>query len=142
MKMKRRFCSLSFGNRGFVLTLDAALAAIVVIMLLSVAVFYVGKAEDKLSNLQTVRTGSDILTVLDNNGALASLDHDIILEELNAIIPPYYNMRIVMNGTFSPEGIIVETASEIAGDNFIGSGKRFVVVNNGFATAEYYIWSK
>lgn len=140
--MKRQFCYLNFGNKGFVLTLDAALAVIVVTMLLFVAVFYVGKAEDKLSNLQIVRTGSDILTVLDNNGALASLDEDIILDDLNALLPPYYNMRIIFNGTFSQDSIIIETASEIADDKFVGSGKRFLVVNNGFATAEYWIWSK
>ena len=140
--MKTRFYHLNYGNKAFFLALDVALAVIVAVGLLVIANYYVGSSENKLAELQMIRTGSDIITVLDNKGVLDSLDEETIKDELSSLLPPYYNIRIQLYGAFSSETIIIETESELAEGKFIGRGKRFFRANGENGIVKYQIWSK
>ncbi len=156
--MKRQFWNLHFGknkirNKGFIFSLDAAIAIVVVMALLIVSTFYVTKAgSESVANLQMIRTGSDILTLLDNNKLLGKLfvsyynNMGMVLDDieigLNEVLPTNYHMRIKVK--CKDEGTLaIETTGEDPVDKFVGRGKRVFANNEGEACiAEYNIWLK
>lgn len=124
-------------KKAFVFTLDAAMAVIVVVTLLLVAHYYVNRTNtESLSKIGMVRTGSDILTVLDNDGTLSTLDENSIATEMNNLLPVNYNMRIMLYCTNQTLGISTSLPSR----KFVASGKRIIVADDDFCTARYWIW--
>lgn len=142
MKMKKQLWNSNSGNKGFILSFDVVIAVFIVLLILTAATFYATRAsEDSLSKLQMVRVGSDILAILDYEGTLATLSSPNIETGLNELLPASYHMRVEIKGrTFGP--VIVETASEMPSDRFIGSGKRLFNKNAEYYTARYWIWLK
>lgn len=142
MKIKKQLWNLNSGDKGFILSFDAVMAVFVVLIILIVATFYATRAsEDSLSKLQMIRTGNDILAILDYDGTLETKSAATIEEGLNELLPTSYHMMIEIKGkTFGP--MIIETASEMPTDRFIGSGKRMFNKNAEYYIARYWIWLK
>ena len=141
--MKKRLLNLRFGNKAFVFSLDAAIAITVVVFILAVSTFYITKSGgESVSKLQTIRIGSDVLAVLDNDGTLGTLSLETIRIELNRILPINYHMRIRANCR-NQGPIIAETTDIFPKDRFIGAGKRVFVSNTGkHCIADFSIWLK
>ncbi|MBI4448045.1 hypothetical protein HY643_03625 [Candidatus Woesearchaeota archaeon] len=134
-----------FGNKGFVLSMDAAVAISIVIVVLVISSFYLSRSEDSLPKVQMMKTGSDIIAVLDNEGFLQSSNATDIKGEINDLLPPAYNMRVSINGTFLSQALIIETGTEPVGATFIGGGKRFFVITSpspGYGIIKFWIWLK
>ncbi len=144
--MRKKSWNSQFGNKkAFILSLDAAIATVVVFIFLAVSAYYVGKSnEDPLTRLQMIRAGSDIITVLDQQGAFENLTQTGISNEIKTILPPVYEMRLRINGTFPQQILTVETTSETLEDKFIVSGERTLVLynetGNDYATVKYWMW--
>lgn len=144
---KQSWNSRSGNKKGFVLSLDAGIAVTIVIIFISVSAYYVGKAnEDPLTRLQMIRSGSDIITILDKEDVFETSTQTEIGDEINTILPPFYEMRLRVNGTF-PEGILTaETTNETIGKQFVVSGERVLVMynetGNHYATVRYWMWQK
>lgn len=144
--MRKKSWNSQFGNKkAFILSLDAAIAVVVVFIFLAVSSYYVGKSnEDPLTRLQMIRAGSDIITVLDQQGAFENLTQTGISDEIKTILPPVYEMRLRINGTFPQQILTVETTSETLEDKFIVSGERTLVLynetGNDYATVKYWMW--
>lgn len=132
---------LGYGNKGFIFTLDMTIAVFLVMTILFAATYYTSKVAEPLSRLQMIRTGYDIIAVLDYSGALASLDGNEIKGNLMKILPPNYEMRLAVNGTDSGS-IIVETSEMPEGKRFVGTGKRFFVSENYYGVVKFYVWLK
>ena len=116
---------------------------IIVAIILVFSTFYVTKAGDEsVSKLHTVRVGSDILALLDNNGAFDSLSAESIAIELNSVLPINYHIRIRVQCD-GEEPIIVETTDIFPNDRFIGTGKRVFITNaDEYCVAGFSIWLK
>lgn len=145
--MKKHYLNLRFGNKGFILSLDAAVAIFVVFIMIAISAFYIGRAnEDPLPKLQMTRTGADIMAILDYEKTLESLDQDRVASEIKTLLPPNYQMRVVINGTFPAQVMTAETTTEPPGEQLIVGGKRSFVIRNEsneyFATANYWMWLK
>ena len=142
MKVKKRLLNSPFGNKkGFVFALDIVFAiAVFIILLLAVRYYVAGFHKDSLPDIQTARTGSDILAVLDNKGTLNERSTNEIETKMGDLLPPNYEMRITING----ENCNVEAGSAIPDDRFVASGKRFLVSKSAttpyYCTARYWIW--
>lgn len=144
--MKKESWNLCFGNKkGFILSLDAAIAVVIVFIFIAVSAYYVGKAnEDPLTRLQMIRAGSDIITILDQSGTFENLTQTGISDEIKTILPPVYEMRLRVNGTFPQQILTVETTSETLEDKFVVSGERTLALynetGNYYATVKYWMW--
>jgi len=144
---KQSWNSCSGNKKGFILSLDAAIAVVIVFIFLTVSAYYVGKAnEDPLTRLQMIRAGSDIITILDQQGVFETLTQTEIADEISATLPPIYEMRLQVNGTFPQNILTVETTNETIGRQFIVSGERNLVLynktGNYYATVRYWMWQK
>jgi len=139
MKMRKQPWILGYGNKGFIFTLDAAIAVFLVIIISLAANYYAAKGTEPLSRLQMVRTGYDLIAVLDNSGVLVSLDSALIENSLIEILPVNYEMRLEITGTY-PDQIVIETSSIPEGKKFVATGKRFFVSGGYYETAKFYIW--
>ncbi len=138
-------------NKGFILSLDISMAVFIAFILIAVSVYYVGLAsEEPLSNLPLVKAGSDIMTMLDYDGTLNRLDKIEIQNEMKALLPPGYEMRIMINGTFPDQGFVAESTPNSTAyplnKKFVVSGMRSFVIQNEtkayLATANYLVWLK
>ena len=59
------------GNKGIVFSLDAAIAvSVVIIVLINSSYYFSTSSKESLSQLQLVKIGNDVVTALDNSGAL------------------------------------------------------------------------
>lgn len=128
-------------KRAFSFTLDVTLGVVIVLLILSLASFYVGRNEvDIFPQLQISKTGGDLLNVLDRMGYL---DPPMDVEmHLNNLLPGYYGMNITSVGgncTFNvgenpPDGV------------FIASGIRYFTIKHDtyfeYCSAEYKIWQE
>jgi len=144
--MRRQSWNSRFGNRkGFILALDAAIAVTIVVIIIAVSAYYTGKAnEDPLTRLQMIRAGSDVIAVLDQQNIFETLEQEQIADEISSILPPAYEMRLRVNGTFPQKVLTVETTKEDPGEKFLVSGERNMVLYNAtgnhYATVKYWMW--
>ena len=148
MKTKKQSWNLRSGNRkGFILSLDAAIAVMIVFIFIAVSTFYIAKAnEETLSRVQVVRAGSDIMNVLDRENVFETKDPVAISREIGSILPSMYEMRLRINGTFPEKTITVETTNQTPQGQFVVSGERVIVLSNNsasnYAVANYWMWLK
>ena len=129
-------------KKGFVLSLDSAIASFVVILVLAAAYQHMSKAEEqKMGNIQMTRTGSDIVAVLQENGTLATLDATLLEAELSSLLPAQNRMVIRLT---TSSGTELYVGGAIPDDRFVGTGKRYFLVSRSgspvFGRAEYFIW--
>jgi len=140
MKVEVSSLNLLCGNRGFVLSLDALIATLVVILILVASAYYIHDLDDgSFSKLQMVRTGSDILVLLEHEGFLQTLDKDGIENELMVLLPINYDMRIDVNCPSQS----IQTSFLPPTKTMIVGGKRVLVRENlEYCTVRYWIWLK
>ena len=146
--MKEGLWNLRCGNKkGFILALDAGVAILIVLIFLAMSSYYVSKANDNhLTNLQMIRSGSDVISILDSGDVFETLTQTEISNQISAILPPSYEMRLRVNGTFPGEILTVETTNETIGNQFAVSGERSLVMynetGNYYAIVKYWMWLK
>ena len=74
-------------KRGFVLTLDALIAAVIVVMALSFAASYFFETQEKIYYIYSAKATNDALAVLDYNETLQTLNEQQIMQEMNRLLP-------------------------------------------------------
>lgn len=150
MKMKKQFCCLNYGSKGFVFTIDMIVAMVFAVLILVIANYSVRTGESSFSKLQIEKTGSDIAALLDHKGILDSLNNEIILNDLNDLLPINYDMHINIS-TFND--VTLTIGNSLPNDKFIISGKRVFVVSTlneltqeleitDYGKLQYWIWLK
>jgi len=139
-----------YGNKkAFILTLDAFLALVVVLIALGAASSYIARSENVMPNIQTARIGSDIVKLLENTNSFDTLDATAIKNDIDNIIPPNYGMRLNISwadSSLEKKGSF-EIGDKLPDKKFISTGERFfVVIANSSLThyglAKYWIWLK
>ncbi|MBW2989815.1 hypothetical protein KY358_05870 [Candidatus Woesearchaeota archaeon] len=132
-----------FGNKAFIFSLDALIAVIVAVSLLSASSSYISRSRSEpVSELQAIRIGSDVLALMDYSGALDNLDFERMDLELNRLLPINYHMRIEAE---CMEGgpVTAETTDTFPKDRFIGAGSRIFITNaSNYCIADFSIWLK
>lgn len=138
--MKKQLWNLHFGNKALIFTIDAVAASIIVITILLVCYLYLFRTSSEIPSLSLLRTGDDIITILEYDGTIKTLNENTISLELNKILPVQYDMRIKI----FPENITI--GNQIPDDRFVASGRRFFVITNETLASNHYtqfwIWSK
>ncbi len=148
--MRKQPWNLRYGNKhAFILTLDALLALVIVLIVLGAANSYIARSENVMPNIQTARIGSDIVRLLENTNSLDTLDVTTIENDMEGLLPPSYGIRLSINwadANLEQTGSF-EVGDELPDKKFISTGKRFfVVVSEGslthYGVATYWIWLK
>ena len=129
-------------KKGIIFTIDSIIAiTLVTVILISSTSYYVNSQGDLLPSIQLVRTGNDILNLLDITGSFDDMDFDELKNDIYILLPATYDMKlnITLNNGFSNE-----TDSEgLPLDRFIGTGERIFVTDNlEFGIARFWIWSR
>lgn len=142
MMMKMQSWNLRFGNKGIVFSLDAAAALIIVLFILIVSNFYMYRSVNELPNLEVIRTGHDIIAMMDYEGTLETLNANSIKTRMDALLPGKYDMLLKTTS----ENQNISIGGTPPNDRFIGAGKRFSVVSNQenatYLTTRFWIWLK
>ncbi len=139
----------SGSKKAFILTLDAFLAVFLAVIIFISSAAYMSKKDNKLLDLQTEKTGSDLINLLDNSGVLESFSQSQIQNYADSIIPDKYGVRL--NLTWTDNDLVTENHLEF-GDalpekKFVATGKKFFVVINStevksYGLIKYYLWIK
>ncbi|MEK6973624.1 MAG: hypothetical protein AABW41_00020 [Nanoarchaeota archaeon] len=137
--MKPRFLNSIFGKdrKGIVFTLDVMLGIMVVLIILTFGSVYLSLASDeKLGQLQLIRTGNDILAILDYKAILQSQNETLIYNEMKTMLPPNMDMQILIEAPSSA----TQTTMQPPPKGLIVSGSRVIYINGNYAKAKYLAW--
>tara|TARA_Y100000310_G_C20075021_1_gene531192 strand:+ start:111 stop:536 length:426 start_codon:yes stop_codon:yes gene_type:complete len=134
----------SWKKKSIILTIDAIIAiTLVTLILLATTNYSIRSHGDFLSGIQLVRSGNDILNLLDSAGDFEEWDAIELHENLNELLSPTYEMKVILT---LKNGDSIETISEtIPINRFVGTGERVFVIEEGdikFGIARFWIWSK
>ncbi|MFC2154684.1 hypothetical protein ACFLRC_04315 [Candidatus Altiarchaeota archaeon] len=132
-------------NKGFIFTLDAVLATLLVLNLLWTSDQGILQAEkDFQEKLIQQRAGFDILNTLIEEGSIHE-DSTEIRNRLNLLVPPNYNMTIhiykhsMAGGTLTSHGI-TEVGSLPGDSSMIIEGERTFLTYLPNQGIEYYYY--
>ncbi len=147
MKEVEQKWKLRFGNKGIIFTMDAVVALLLVIALLTASYFYLYKSNNVIPNLSVLRTGDDIMALLDYGGYLSNLNQSDIQNVTSSLLSNRHDIfiKITTSNYTSPNQTFL-IGNTIPNDRFVGSGKRFGVITNAtnatFITSRYWVWLK
>ena len=132
-------------RKGQLLTIDSVIAITLVAIILITATNYVTLSKkDVLPELNSVRIGYDLLTLLDNTNSFEGTDMSELLNNLDRLVPATYEMKIRL--TLKDENPEETVSQDVPIDRFIGTGERVFVIKDGeelkFGIARFFIWSK
>ncbi|MBS3166778.1 hypothetical protein J4403_01040 [Candidatus Woesearchaeota archaeon] len=135
---------MGLNKKGYIFVYDAMVATIILIIILAISYKNIIN-EDTQSELQVVRIGNDIVSILEHIDNLNLLSENQIENSMYEMLPENYDMHLKISGNF-PQGEF-DIGSEIPQDKFVASGKYIFVIselNNikYFANARYWIWLK
>ncbi len=131
--------SRSRNNKGFIFTLDAIIAAFILIFVLIFVHFAANRSiEDKLALVQPASIVSDAITFLDHNQTLQTKDKALIQATLTQLIPSSLQTRIHIS--FSTNAPAIDIGEEIPKGTFISSGKRYISIGTDYAIVRYWVW--
>ncbi len=123
-------------GKGFALTLDSALAVIILVFFLSIYAFLSYQAmEDPHLPLILEKEADDLLIVLDKSGVLSCRNDSIINGTINMSLPEYIAWNLEMEYYNYTDGFALEENGTLGGD-YSRAGKRavaqreFLVIEN------------
>ena len=150
--MTKQSWNLRYGNKGIIFTLDALLALTLLGVMLFASNYFLFKgSEDQSVNLQLLRAGSDIITLLDNTKELDTLNANSIQNSINDLKPEIYEMRINVSWKSAGESELdsFEMGGTVPTDRFVAVGKRFFLVTDeqetnitSYGMIKYLVWLK
>ena len=125
-----------------IFTIDAIASLIIVITILVVSYFYILKSVNELPNLESLRTGDDIVKLMEYDGTLKSLNPDLIKNKTYTLLPNKYDMLVRVSSNTQN----ISIGGTQPNDRFIGGGERYSVITNQttatYLTIRYWIWLK
>lgn len=125
--------------------LDLMLSLIVIFFILVAVVFFVTKASStSIAEHQMARVGSDIVTVMDEQGMFRDLSNpDLVAANIDTTVPRNYAMFLHLEGDFSVGNGLLEFGEEMPAKRAITTGRRAAVTNNThLVIVTYYIWTR
>ena len=140
-------------NRGFILTLDAAIAAFTVLTILAYINVITNESEvTQWSESRMLARGYDVTAMLENTGALAGGSQAEIEDAVNEVLSPNYGFRLEVTSYVDAGGALALNDSysvgpEVAESELVTHGTQtFLTLANGsvesFNAAEFWIWFK
>jgi len=138
--------------RGFVFTLDALLAVVVLLGAASGLYLFSSSSEESASDqLLFKRQGEDLLALLDRQGDLASMNSTRINATLNSVVPANLEWQLAIdyytygNSGFSKNTSLSLGANFTATKVYSASERAFLVLSGRFASyygiARMTVWS-
>lgn len=130
----------SKNKKAFIFTLDVAIALVVVFAILFASSFFVvRKSQDPFSNLQLIKTGSDMITIMEYQGYF---DEDINTQEISDYIDNNLHSQYKMNikGTGDGKPCKFEVGGEPPDEGTVASAKAFFSTNEDYCSLRYEIW--
>ncbi len=140
--MEKKLClnSNCGKNRGIIFSLDAVIAIFIVLVIVATSHYYFTWKPITPTELQMIKVGYDVVSILDNKGIFDSLDRSYIENELRKVLPNNYEMRLFINTT--TKNIIIETSKTTPKNKLIVCGERTFVTNNDFGKIKFWMWLK
>ncbi|PIN86409.1 hypothetical protein COV19_04985 [Candidatus Woesearchaeota archaeon CG10_big_fil_rev_8_21_14_0_10_44_13] len=132
-------------KKGFVFSLDIAIAVLVTLLIMAAAHRNIVNAEkNSLPNAQMAAVGSDIAALLDHKGVLQTLDEEKIESGMNDLMPQNYDMLLKVA---VDDGTVLYAGDSVPAEQFVSSGKRFFTIKDQasiehYGYASYWIWAR
>lgn len=143
------------GSKGFVFSLDAALALLLVLGTFFAANFFVFEAQTEgWSRLSIKRQAEDIMFLLDRTQTLQSLDSETVQNFVDDILTNNLQMHIdIQTFSFQDNNFVLDTVVSVGpdppGDRDVIEGRRLFLIFDDvnlvvsrYGNAEYEVWLK
>ena len=132
--------SSSYGNKGFILTADMMFAiGVVITILLISSIYLISSRASKNVELSASRVGSDIVAIMDYNGALYTLNKNAIEAEIDSLLPDNLRMSMRIEQYSKDLELLdqIQIKDDIIDDYY--SGKWSFIKFSGDEIANYYL---
>lgn len=133
-------------RKGFVLSMDALFATIIVIAAVVFATSFFSQQHEKVYYLYNVKEVNDAVYALDNVNMLETLDQSAINQEMSKLLQSYeFNFNMT-----SCDTDLTNKSSTVFGSTpkgFTTTGKHFFILKDnttitGFGVIKYQAWKK
>jgi len=134
--------------KGYVLTVDVAFGAVLAIFILATSMSLMqGGYSAGVEALAVKRMAADIVTILDYNGTLDTLDEGLIRSGVRHILPPSLEMGINITVYDDNSQHVQDMAMDYETEkNRYGGRHSFIIFSGnraeGFAVADYWVTVK
>jgi hypothetical protein len=136
--MNQQYSKSVYGpnKKSQVFTLDVFIGLMIALIILSFSLFYLVKAsEERLSQMQLIKTGYDVLAILDYQGILAQ-NSTVIENNTAQLLPEHMNMQIIVQ----TQTINTVTSAIPPQKGTIVTGSRAVYINGVYGKARFLMW--
>ena len=136
-------------KNGFILSLDAFLAVIIMGIVFSFVVSSFFQTPERIQDIYSIKEANDAIAVLDYGGVLDSFDEEDIANSFSNLLgssEAKFNITSADVELTSQEDLLINWNK--TEKDFVISGKRFFVIKNStetvdkFAVVRYFIWKK
>ncbi len=125
MMKKRELLNFRCGNKGFIFSLDIFLALVIVLLFIFASMFFgLNQNDDNFAIIQQTKIADDAVSVMDYNKRFDSLDKNIIISNIDRVLPDNYNMSF----RIECKNKIIEHVNNKSNE-FIVSGERVIVTS-------------
>jgi len=133
-------------RKGFVLSMDALFATIIVIAAVVFATSFFSQQHEKVYYLYNIKEVNDAVYALDNVNLLETLDQSAISQNMSKLLESYeFKFNITKCNTD-----LTNKSSSVFGltpKGFTTTGKHFFIIKNnttitGFGEIKYQAWKK
>ncbi len=142
------------GKKGFIFSLDALFAVVLLLLLFASLFLHYSKADNQIVKTYLTRQGSDVVRALENNGVITGIDLDgldEIPEDVEEVLDTLTSDNMRFNLTYSDVNLEQKVSLAFGGNassnDFVGTGKRFFVAESeeeivAFGVITYWTWKK
>ncbi len=126
-------------KKGIVFTLDVFIGLFIALIIITVGLYYlIQSSNERLAQLQLIRTSSDIMAILDYKGLLSSENSTLMEYDMNYMLPNNMGMQI----TIQTQTFATGTSDVPPEKGLIVAGQRVVYINGVYGKATYLAWFK
>ena len=136
---------INFRNKkGLAFTFDIALGTGVIFGMVVLSVFLASRGSTgHLAEYQLSRIGSDILTVLDERESFDTLDHTLIEQKLDDVLPAHIDMLLRIEGSFAEGNGTIEVGGDLPTDKSLIPIRRVALASDStYVKLTAYVWLK
>jgi|SRR3989344_1142364 len=144
MVRMRPISSSRCGVKGAIFSLDAALMIVVGVILLSAAASLVSDVRDPLSTRQLLRAGYDVVSALQEQRVLDSLDNGTLSNATLNITPVSLYVLVNVSGSFGniANNLPVNTSGVVVAGSVPVTIYNASTNNHSFGMARFSVWPR
>ena len=134
--------AIAVNKKGIALLFDVLIGTGVLAGVIVLAIFLMSRGSvNDASQYQLARIGADILSILDQQHSFDELDHTLIEQKIQDVLPAHLDMLVRIEGDFDEGGGTIEVGGELPSRKALIPVHRVVLTSDDiYLKITAYVW--